>query len=429
MTRPVKHILAIETSCDETAAAVIHNNSQKPQVLSSVVSSQIDLHKLTGGVVPEVAARAHLEAIIPVIRQALFDARCELPNLNRQTPACRQGRESSQQLTKIDAIAVTCGPGLIGALLIGFNTAKTLSYALNVPLIPINHIEGHIYSAFSEGQSRPDSTLLSSPRSASEGRRPKRWGSTNILDSRLRGNDICVSGFPLIALTVSGGHTSLIIMKNHGQYETIGQTLDDAAGEAFDKVAKLLDLGYPGGPIISKLAADFRRNHLCQKSVDKICEGPLNILLPRPMINSGDFNFSFSGLKTAVLHKVRELVEKPSREVGPDSSGVGFSMSLDSKARLCCAFEDAVVDVLISKTLAAAKKYHIKNILVAGGVSANQFLRSQFMIHDSEFNIFFPPQKMTGDNAAMIGLAAVYHVRQNDISSWNKVTVDSNLHL
>jgi N6-L-threonylcarbamoyladenine synthase len=410
--KPIKKILAIETSCDETAAAVIDSSSLFPHlggglleaapkgtlrvevgsgcplILSSIISSQIDLHKLTGGVVPEVAARAHLEAIGPVIKEAIVSSGL--------------GTLDSGLFDKIDAIAVTNGPGLIGALLVGFNTAKTLAYALNIPLIPVNHIEGHIYSALD------------------------RVNPKQILNSKFH---IPNSNFPLLALTVSGGHTSLTLMRDHGVYETIGETVDDAAGEAFDKVAKLLGLGYPGGPIVSKLAKKAGRS---------------DFNFPRPMINSKDFNFSFSGLKTAVLHKVRELESYPSNEVrSKEFSPKARTITDNCKAELCYAFEEAVVDVLCSKALKAAEEYQPKGILLAGGVSANSRLQAELKARIDTFNekaaeadrinFYTPSPDMTGDNAAMIGIAAFYkimcHPELVSGSSWDKVSVDSNLRL
>ena len=375
------NILAIETSCDETSASIIEVEYSKseirtPKISSNIVSSQIDLHAKTGGVVPEVASRAHLESILPVIKEAL-----------------RQ-----EKLEDITHIAVTAGPGLIGSLLVGFNTAKALAYSLNLPIIPINHIEGHIYSAF--GGESPISNFQ----------------------------------FPIIALTVSGGHTSLTLMKDHGVYENVGQTLDDAAGEAFDKVAKLLELGYPGGPVVSKFANKFRDEVKSEKSKVKSIE------FPRPIINDGTFNFSFSGLKTAVLTYVKKLSDK------------GKRLTDNDKLEICYAFEEAAVDVLVTKTLKAAEKYQPKAVILAGGVAANKHLRERLaeevknlnschseLVSESQNNLtiqqynnielLVPPITLCGDNAAMIGLAAYYHILKNDIKTWDQISVDSNLKL
>jgi N6-L-threonylcarbamoyladenine synthase len=358
-------ILAIESSCDETAASVVGEKNGRLTILSSIVSSQIDLHAKTSGVVPEVASRAHMEAIIPVVAEALLSTRGNLSEIDYQEAV-------SILKNEIDYIAVTAGPGLIGSLLVGYNAAKTIAYSLDKPIIPINHIEGHIYSVFS-GENQ---------------------------------NEI---KFPILSLTVSGGHTSMTLMRDHGEYENIGATLDDAAGEAFDKVARLLELGYPGGPIVSKLAAEFR-----EKGKDAA------IIFPRPILSNGTFNFSFSGLKTAVLQCALNI--KKERELTPED-----------KIEICAAFEDAVVDVLTTKTIRAAKKYEPKTVILAGGVAANSFLRKELEFHISELEFetkFIPaPMKLCGDNAAMIGLAAYYHILKNNVSAWDKIKVDSNVEL
>lgn len=357
-------ILAIESSCDETAASVIGVENGQPKILSSIVSSQVDLHALTGGVVPEVASRAHVEAIVPVIAEALLGGQ------KSEKPDFQEAIKILQD--EIDYIAVTSGPGLIGSILVGFNAAKTLGFALDKPIVPINHIEGHIYSVFSDKSAKIE--------------------------------------FPIISLTVSGGHTSLTLIKNHGEYETLGETIDDAAGEAFDKVAKLLCLGYPGGPIVSKYAGQFR-----EKSIKS------EIIFPRPILNDGTFNFSFSGLKTSVLQKVIDL----KKEHGND-------LSDEIKQEVCAAFEDAVVDVLVTKTLKAVGRYEPKAVILAGGVAANRRLRGEL---ESKINskksvdFLVPPMNLCGDNAAMIGLAACYHILRNDVSTWQNIEVDSNLEL
>lgn len=406
-------ILAIESSCDETAASVIGVENGQPKILSNIVSSQVNLHALTGGVVPEVASRAHVEAIVPVISEALLVSVIptkveESSNSQKISPCASLSRDDNlvdfQKATKIlqkeiDYIAVTSGPGLIGSLLVGFNAAKTLAYALDKPIVPINHIEGHIYSVFS------------------------------LIDKEIE--------FPIISLTVSGGHTSLTLMKNHGEYQTLGETIDDAAGEAFDKVAKLLDLGYPGGPIVSKYAGQFREKSTSSK-----------IVFPRPILNDGTFNFSFSGLKTSVLQKVTEIKRDlfisrhPERLKGAEGSQRFFAdaqndireveLSDEIKQEVCAAFEDAVVDVLVTKTMRAVEKHEPKAVILAGGVAANRCLREAL---ESKVNIrksvefLIPPMNLCGDNAAMIGLAAYYHILRGDISDWNDIEVDSNLEL
>jgi N6-L-threonylcarbamoyladenine synthase len=313
-----------------------------------VVSSQIDLHKEYGGVFPEIASRAHTENIIPVIKETL---------------------EGLQINNDIDMIAVTAGPGLIGSLLVGVNTAKTLAYASNEPILPINHWLGHIYSCFSDSKNLPQ--------------------------------------FPLLALIVSGGHTGLVLMKSHTEIITLGETLDDAVGEAFDKVAKLLGLGYPGGPAISKLAAKGNAKA---------------IAFPRAMLDRPDNNFSFSGLKTAVLN------ESKKHELTPEI-----------KADFAASFQQACIDILIGKTLKAAEEYQPKSILLCGGVSANKELRTQMKQSIEDFNIrhsdfrfrilfHVPPMELTGDNAAMIGLAATYQTMAGvKPTTFEHISADSNL--
>jgi len=339
-------ILAIETSCDETAAAIIRAENEKVSVISNIVSSQVKLHAKWGGVVPNLAAREHLKNILPVIEECLGEAKISKD--------------------EIGLIAVANGPGLIPALLIGVNSARTLSYLWKKPLLGIHHIEGHIYANFIENRKIE---------------------------------------FPILSLVVSGGHTQLIYIIDHLNYEIIGQTQDDAVGEAFDKVARILDLGYPGGPIVSKRAADDI--------------GDYKIELPRPMINSDDFNFSFSGLKTAVLYLVKKNEEKKK----------------DPKfiQAICKEFQQSAVDVLISKTISAAKKLNPKTILLAGGVSANKELRQQLELAiQSELpntKYHCPEIKYTGDNAAMIGTAAYFRYNKNEVSAsnWETIQADANL--
>ncbi len=482
-------ILAIESSCDETAAAVIGVGKDgsriksgmtgfRPVILSNVVSSQIDLHAKTGGVVPEVASRAHMEAITPVIVQALLqaknqNAKCKMQNKGNgsiitphpnplpvkrgdgtfNTPSPFQGEgwgegsnfQESQDYLKneITHIAVTAGPGLIGSLLIGFNAAKSIAYVLDKPIIPVNHIEGHIYSALS-------GVNVEGRRSKVEGRDEKTLDLGPLALDEPK--------FPILALVVSGGHTSLVLMKGHDQYETLGQTLDDAAGEAFDKVAKLLSLGYPGGPIISKLAEQFRNDPKGESaqgprpkaeggkdvasahsistqgdlSLSKVGLKPpalSKLVLPRPIINNGTFNFSFSGLKTAVLLEVKRRISlKLPRPLG---EGRGEGLDDIDKAEIATAFEDAVVDVLVTKTMRAVEQFTPKTVVLAGGVAANKHLRSKLKVESEKSKVDFlvPPIALTGDNAAMIGLAAYYHVLRNNVSSWGKIKVDANWEL
>ncbi len=367
------NILAIETSCDETAAAVVKSSGLRNQgleirtnILSSIISSQIDIHRKFGGVFPEHASRAHTEKIIPVIKEALNNAKTTLD--------------------KIDLIAVTNGPGLIGSLLIGVNTAKALAFANNKPIIGINHWLGHIYSNFVRVELKTKNAKV----------------KTTANNSKL-------PEFPALILIVSGGHTGLVLMKSHTDIKTIGQTLDDAAGEAFDKVAKLLQLGYPGGPAIAKAAAKIKN----QKSKIQI-----NIKFPRSMLNSGDYNFSFSGLKTSVLYKVKELIK---------------SYKLDAIShRIAYEFQQAVIDILVGKTIQAAHKFKPKSVCICGGVSANVFLRQHLNKAvkklPTKTSYHTPPIELTTDNAAMIGIAAAYKDKSK-YTAWNKISANANLKL
>ncbi len=321
-------ILAIETSCDETAAAVVENGRS---ALSSVVASQAELHAKYGGVFPEVASREHIKSIYIVVQEALQQAHLELKEL--------------------DAVAVTRGPGLAGSLVVGMNMAKSLALASSLPLLGINHLEGHLYSA---------------------------WIQPGDADSKPEPE------FPLLALIVSGGHTSLILMRDHFTYQRLGNTLDDAAGEAFDKVARLINLPYPGGPSIQRAAERGNASRFT---------------FPRARLE-GTWDFSFSGLKTAVLRAVKEL----------ESQGVPIPVE-----DMAASFQAAVVDALTTKTFQAAEEFHARSVLVAGGVSANKALRNAF-ISQRRFPVFIPPLSLCTDNAVMIGAAAHFrfHSGQRD---------------
>ncbi|MEW6028594.1 MAG: tRNA (adenosine(37)-N6)-threonylcarbamoyltransferase complex transferase subunit TsaD [Chloroflexota bacterium] len=313
-------VLAIETSCDETACAVLENGRA---LLASVVASQMDVHARFGGVYPEVASRQHVLSIVPIIEQALSQAHITLAD--------------------VDAIAVTRGPGLAGSLVVGMNAAKGLALGAGIPFVGVNHLEGHIYSAwvYDAGETPPPAPQ-----------------------------------FPLLALLVSGGHTELILMSDHLTYQRLGSTLDDAAGEAFDKVARLLGLGYPGGPAIQQAAEDG---------------DPRRFAFPRARLE-GTWNFSFSGLKTAVLHETQRL----------QKGGKPLPVT-----DLAASFQAAVVDVLFEKTMAAAREFGAKEILVAGGVSANRALRQAFK-SQTEFPVHIPRLSLCTDNAAMIGAAGYF---------------------
>jgi len=349
-------LLAIETSCDETAVAVLKIKGQSYQVLANLVSSQIYIHKKYGGVVPEVAARKHLENVLPLLDKALKQAKLKQKD--------------------IDVIGVVYGPGLITSLIVGLETAKTLALVWQKTLIPVNHIKAHILANFLKGDKGKFQKIK----------------------------------FPALCLVVSGGHTSLVLLKDLNNFKTIGQTRDDAVGEAFDKVAKILDLGYPGGPIISQKA----------KNADKEAFD-----LPRPMIKSNDFDFSFSGLKTAVKYKWEKVSAR-----GGSASGGKFK---DDKAirNMCASFQQACIDVLISKTILAAKKYKVKSVLLGGGVSANKELRKQLegavkKLDNVEF--YQPDLSLTTDNALMVAIAAYFRYKEGK-GNWENIKVDPNLEI
>ena len=312
------YILAIESSCDETAAAVVKNGRE---VLSNVISSQIELHKLYGGVVPEIASRKHIEKINPVIREALAEA--------------------DMKLEDMDAIGVTYGPGLVGALLVGVAAAKAISYAKHIPLVGVHHIEGHVSANYIENKDLEP---------------------------------------PFLGMVVSGGHTHLVMVKDYGKYEILGKTRDDAAGEAFDKVARAIGLGYPGGPKIDKLAKEGN---------------PKAIAFPRAHVADAPLDFSFSGLKSSVLNYINSC-EMKHQEI--------------CRADVAASFQDAVVDAIVSHTIEAAKIYRMDKVALAGGVASNSALR-QAMKERCEaagLKFYYPSPILCTDNAAMIGCAAYY---------------------
>ena len=332
-------LLAIETSCDETAAAVFDDD----KLLSNIVYSQLSLHQSFGGVVPELASRAHLQTIIPTIKEALTEAKTSK--------------------NEIDGIAVTYGPGLVGALLVGVNVAKAIAFGKKIPLVGINHLEGHIFA--------------------------------NQLDHpHLQP--------PLLTLLISGGHTILILVENWGIYKILGQTIDDAAGEAFDKVAKMLTLGYPGGPIIDHFAKHGN---------------PDFVKFPRAMMKDKNLKFSFSGLKTAVLN----YIESQSKE-----------FVRENVSNICASFQKAIVDVLISKSFRAAKDNQVDQIALAGGVARNEYFRSEFLSRaKNQFKIYFPSPDFCTDNAAMIGKTGSFYFQQGKQSDYSldavpNLALDSN---
>lgn len=419
-------ILSIETSCDETAAAVIEKDDGDIKILSNVVASQIDIHKKYGGVYPEIASRAHTEKIILVIEEALIKAESlplsETGDPNASSSLGWLGRSEANgvnrgRLNNIDIIAVTAGPGLIGSLLVGVNTAKTLAFANNLPIIPINHWLGHIYSCFSP------SVLNSQFPVSNQLKNSQTEKLTENCELKIEN----LPQFPLLALIVSGGHTGLVLMKSHTEIETIGQTLDDAAGEAFDKVSKILGLGYPGGPAIAEATAEYQNCHPeplgeGSKILHCVQNDTINIKFPRSMLDRPDFDFSFSGLKTAALYKVKELTEI--YHLKPETYF----------AAVAAEFQQCVIDILIAKTLKAAEKFHPKSILLCGGVSANKELREQMgnaiKNFDAHISYHIPNFDLTTDNAAMIGIAAAYQIA-NDIqpTTFENINADSNLKL
>lgn len=354
-------LLAIETSCDETAAAILQYKHGHVTVLGEAVSSQVALHAQFGGVVPNLAAREHVKNIVPIVASTLQEA-----NL---APA------------DIDALAVTQGPGLIPALLVGTTAAKTLALAWDKPLIGINHLEGHIYANLVRSID-DEASVRNSPAVQTDFQ------------------------FPLLALIVSGGHTQLILMRDHFQYELLGETEDDAAGEAFDKVAKMLGLPYPGGPEVSKRADAFRQKEAREAK-----------LFPRPLIESNDYRFSFSGLKTAVLYFLKEHPGELEDE--------------DFVATTAHEFQEAVVDCLVKKTEKAIQKFNPRTLVIAGGVSANKRLREQIetMVKQYPDCTFRMPQfKYSLDNAVMIGAAGILRLARMDDTEKSALKNDA-LHL
>lgn len=392
------YILGIETSCDDTAAAVIEASggftNPSFSVLSNVTYSQVAIHKKFGGIVPNLASRAHLEKISPTVKSALLT-----PNINNN---------------EIDLIAVTRGPGLLPSLLVGVNFARALAYKWQKPIIGVNHIEGHIYSnwlkesclSFQSGlRARSGHGAEQSEASEGESLSSARWAERG---KRERTGKIL---FPALILIVSGGHTELVLMRDYGKYKIIGETLDDAAGEAFDKTARILGLGFPGGLAIATLADKFPSLPTPPKPpAERGSEGK-QIKLPRPMINSKDYNFSFSGLKTAVLYSYKE----------------------QNKSEMANEIQEAIVDVLVTKTLRAIKNLNPKSVMIAGGVAANKKLREEMALKIAPHKIplFVPDFAYTTDNAAMIAAVGYFNYLKNKpkLDSWKKIEANANLRL
>jgi tRNA N6-adenosine threonylcarbamoyltransferase len=367
-------ILAIESSCDETGAAVVKHGRI---IRSNVVASQASIHERYGGVVPEVASRHQLDALLPVVEAAL--------------------REAAVTWDDIDAIAATYGPGLAGSLLVGLTGGKALALARGLPFIGVNHLEAHIYANWLRGQDDTNS-----------GEQPANHGNEWPGDPR----------FPLLALVISGAHSELVSIPRHGRYELLGQTRDDAAGEAFDKVARVMGLGYPGGPALQQAAA--QRDDPSQKNPFR---------LPRAWLN-GTWDFSFSGLKTAVLQLV-EGAQHGAMAGASHYAREGAALAGDlSIPDLAAAFQDAVVDVLATKTARAAQSLGVRQVLLAGGVAANVALRER-LTHDLAplgIDLRFPPVALCTDNAAMVGAAAWFHLHLGERSGLD-LDVRPNLQL
>jgi len=332
-------ILSIETSCDETAAAIVEKKSSDKyvHVLSSIVSSSLSFHAKTGGIIPEIAAREQLKCIIPVINQAFTDAQLEKGN--------------------IDAIAVTIGPGLIGSLLVGVETAKTLSFSWNKPIIPVNHLFGHIYANF-------------------------------IYEDQKQEIE-----FPALAMVVSGGHTDLVLMNSHKEITWLGGTRDDAAGEAFDKIGRMLRLPYPSGATIEQKAklGNVKR-----------------FQFPRPLATTDTLDFSFSGLKTAAFREIQKIGKIDDQTLSD----------------ICASIQQAIIDVLIKKLVFSAEKYHAKSILIGGGVAANRTL-TEILQAQTTISVFVPDKNLCTDNAAMIGAAAFYNKEEK---SWKDINANPELY-
>jgi N6-L-threonylcarbamoyladenine synthase len=400
-------LLAIETSCDETAISIIDAEKQgskvKFKILGNEISSQIAIHAEYGGVFPMMAKREHGRNIIHVLEKVLKESKMYSLNKKSQSDIKLENkihklldRENEIQdrwmqimpfikKPKIDAIAVTTGPGLEPALWVGISFAKALSTYWNIPIVPVNHMEGHVFSIF-----------------------PKK-GKTFIVDVNKK-------MFPMLSLLVSGGHTELVLVKDFMKYKKIGQTRDDAAGEAFDKVARMLDLKYPGGPEISRMANIARENNISSEISE--------IALPRPMIYSKDYDFSFSGLKTAVLYLIRDLkIENPD-----------ILEDINIKQKIACEFENAVVETLVHKTLKAIIEYKIQTLIVGGGVSANTYLQKimseKIKENKLKTKVHFPSKSLTGDNALMIAIAGYFQAKNKKFAkNINLIKAQGNLSL
>lgn len=405
-------ILSIETSCDETAVSLLEasdkNNKPKFKVLGNALYSQIEKHKEFGGVYPSLAKREHALNLVPLLEKLLKETGednyneteknsdevvTEISEILSREPELTEkfiNYISSIEKPNIDLITVTAGPGLEPALWVGINFARALSLVWQIPVIPVNHMEGHITSVLMDSDAVEKIT------------------------------------FPALSLLISGGHTQLVLIKNWGEYEVIGQTKDDAVGEAYDKVARLLDLEYPGGPKISALA-DIARQKISDGELDfeSACK-KYEISLPRPMLSTNDYDFSFSGIKTAVLYLIKKLKEKH----GETSDKV---LPEEIKSLVALEFETAVTEVLIKKTSRALDEFEAKDLIIGGGVIANKNIRETFssLQNNSETNVYIPEVNLTTDNAIMIGIAGYLNFTQNpEVAKINPdIKADGNLKL
>ena len=386
------NIIGIDTSCDDTCVAILKIANRKLKTLSSVVSSQVEVHQKYGGVYPTLAKREHQRNLGLALKRALKGAKLLKQNskiktsafvlralraeqklkeiLNREKVLHKELKKFLEryQRPKIDVIAVTVGPGLEPCLWVGVNFARALSYFWEKPIIPVNHLESHILA---------------------------NWlGNQSLINNYL---------FPAICLVVSGGHTQLILMRDIGKYKLIGETRDDAAGECFDKTARILGLGYPGGPAIAAAAV-------------KAYRGQTLVNLPRPMINSQDYDFSFSGLKTAVLYDYKKRTKK-------------IRTSREYIRKMAREIQQAIIDVLVKKTIKASRDYKAKTIILGGGVAANNELRKQFNnqlpVINHQLNFLAPPKNLCTDNAAMVGAAAYFHLKNK--KSWKQIQANANI--
>lgn len=407
-------ILGIETSCDETAIAVldIAGSAAKPQVrvLSNIVASQVKLHAKFGGVVPHLAKREHQKNLVPVLLRALHESGIRNHESGGRTVAPRDSRfkilnsilkrepdlfarmvpkVTALPAPKVDAIAVTVGPGLAPALWVGVNFARALAYLWAKPLIPVNHLEGHIYTNLLPYDQNDEGD--------ENGKVAKRF---HRAQRSIGFTDLIVFGFPALCLIVSGGHTELVLMRRYGDYRILGETRDDAAGEAFDKVAKMMGLGFPGGPVIQRVAETGN---------------PRAFDFPRPMMHAANFDFSFSGLKTAVLYTLRDIQK----------------LTVQKKRDIAASFEQAVADVLVAKTVRAAREHRARTVMIGGGVAANKKLRHQLGMAlrrsypSASYRV--PDLSLTGDNALMIALAGWFN--RGKKRSWKNLGADANLRL